>query len=204
MRRGIFLMVVLALGGAVPVWSKDFGQQGAVFAVIEPDLLAVIEAMKARGAAVPIPTDVVTAKTFAADAPATIKAATDVADDDLILDIGPQTASQLAERAQLDRARTSRAITSLAAKKLLLRTTRPGDRRQATLALTAAGRALFEELFPQVQVINERLLSVLAPRDADRLDAMLDALQGQADLAQGQADLPKADRRRGRRSARTL
>ena len=59
---------------------------------------AVIEAMKARGAAVPIPVDVVTAKTFAADAPATVKAATDVADDDLILDIGPQTARQLAEQ----------------------------------------------------------------------------------------------------------
>ena len=57
---------------------------------------AVIEAMKARGAAVPIPTDVVTAKTFAADAVATGKAATDVADDDLILDIGPQTAAALA------------------------------------------------------------------------------------------------------------
>jgi phosphoglycerate kinase len=59
---------------------------------------AVIEAMKARGAAVPIPVDVVTAKTFAANAPATVKAATDVADDDLILDIGPQTARQLAEQ----------------------------------------------------------------------------------------------------------
>lgn len=68
----------------------------------EPDLLgearAVIEAMKARGAAVPIPTDVVTAKTFSADAVATVKAATDVADDDLILDIGPQTAAALAEQ----------------------------------------------------------------------------------------------------------
>ena len=74
----------------------------------EPDLLdqakAVIEAMQARGAAVPIPTDVVTAKTFAADAVATVKAATDVADDDLILDIGPQTAQALA--AQLMRAGT--------------------------------------------------------------------------------------------------
>ncbi|HEX9719457.1 MAG TPA: phosphoglycerate kinase, partial [Ramlibacter sp.] len=59
---------------------------------------AVIEAMKARGAAVPIPTDVVTAKAFAADAPAQVKAATDVADDDLILDIGPQTARKLAEQ----------------------------------------------------------------------------------------------------------
>ncbi len=74
----------------------------------EPDLLdqarAVMEAMQARGAAVPIPIDVVTAKTFAADAPATIKAATEVADDDLILDIGPQTAQALAE--QLMRAGT--------------------------------------------------------------------------------------------------
>ena len=68
----------------------------------EPDLLgeakAVIEAMKARGAEVPIPTDVVVAKTFAADAPATVKAANDVADDDLILDIGPQTAKKLADQ----------------------------------------------------------------------------------------------------------
>ncbi len=65
----------------------------------EPDLLAeakaVIDAMKARGAEVPIPTDVVTAKTFAADAPATVKAADQVADDDLILDIGPQTTARL-------------------------------------------------------------------------------------------------------------
>jgi len=67
----------------------------------EPDLLgeakAVIEAMKARGAAVPIPTDVVTARKFAADAPATVKAVADVQADDLILDIGPQTAALLAD-----------------------------------------------------------------------------------------------------------
>ncbi len=60
------------------------------------DAKAVIEAMKARGAAVPIPVDVVTAKEFKADAKATVKAANDVAPDDLILDIGPQTAAQLA------------------------------------------------------------------------------------------------------------
>jgi phosphoglycerate kinase len=65
---------------------------------------AVIEAMKARGAEVPIPTDVVTAKTFAADAPATVKKATDVADDDMILDIGPETSAKLA--AQLKQAGT--------------------------------------------------------------------------------------------------
>jgi phosphoglycerate kinase len=59
---------------------------------------AVIEAMKARGAEVPIPTDVVTAKAFAADAPATVKPATEVTADDLILDIGPQTAQRLARQ----------------------------------------------------------------------------------------------------------
>jgi phosphoglycerate kinase len=68
----------------------------------EPDLVgeakAVIDAMAARAAEVPIPVDVVCAKTFAADAPATVKAATDVADDDLILDIGPKTAQLLADK----------------------------------------------------------------------------------------------------------
>ena len=62
------------------------------------DAKAVIEAMQARGAAVPIPSDVVTAKEFKADAAATVKAATDVAADDLILDIGPRTAKRLAEQ----------------------------------------------------------------------------------------------------------
>ena len=68
----------------------------------EPDLLdearAVIAAMQARGAAVPIPVDVVVAKRFAADAEAMVKAADDVADDDLILDIGPRTAALLADQ----------------------------------------------------------------------------------------------------------
>ena len=66
----------------------------------EPALVAeakaVIEAMQARGAAVPIPTDVVVAQRFAADAPATVKAVADVGPDDLILDIGPATAAVLA------------------------------------------------------------------------------------------------------------
>jgi phosphoglycerate kinase len=68
----------------------------------EADLLgeakAVIELMKQRGAAVPIPVDVVTAKAFSADAVATVKASADVAADDLILDIGPKTAAMLAEQ----------------------------------------------------------------------------------------------------------
>lgn len=59
---------------------------------------SIIDAMAARGASVPIPTDVVCAKEFSANAEATVKAAADVAADDMILDIGPQTAAKLAEQ----------------------------------------------------------------------------------------------------------
>jgi phosphoglycerate kinase len=74
----------------------------------EPDLVpearAVIDAMAARGAEVPIPTDVVVAQEFKADAKATVKKASEVEADDMILDIGPETAARLA--AQLKSAGT--------------------------------------------------------------------------------------------------
>ena len=66
-----------------------------------PEARAVMDAMRARGAEVPIPTDVVTAKTFSADALATIKYASDIEDDDLILDIGPETTHRLAAQLKL-------------------------------------------------------------------------------------------------------
>lgn len=67
----------------------------------EPDLVkeaqAVMDKMAARSAEVPIPVDVVTAKSFSADDPGEVKAAQDVAADDMILDIGPKTAQHLAD-----------------------------------------------------------------------------------------------------------
>jgi phosphoglycerate kinase len=66
----------------------------------EPDLVneakAIIDMMAARSASVPIPSDVVCGKVFAADAVASTKAATEVAADDMIFDIGPDTAKTLA------------------------------------------------------------------------------------------------------------
>jgi phosphoglycerate kinase len=66
----------------------------------ERDLLdesrAILSMMQARGADVPIPTDVVVAQEFSASAPATVKAAADVGADDMILDIGPRTSARLA------------------------------------------------------------------------------------------------------------
>ena len=69
--------------------------------LVEPALLdearAVISAMRQRGAAVPVPTDVVTAKEFKADAVAQVRAADRVEADDLILDVGPDTAAGFAQ-----------------------------------------------------------------------------------------------------------
>jgi phosphoglycerate kinase len=61
------------------------------------DAKAVIAAMRERGADVPIPTDVVVAPSFGPDAPATTKAAADVTEGDMILDIGPETSKVLAD-----------------------------------------------------------------------------------------------------------
>ena len=85
---GIANTFMLAAG--LPI-GKSLAESGLL-----SEAKAVMDAMTARGAAVPIPVDVVTAKTFASDALATVKAAADVAADDLILDIGPQTTAQLA------------------------------------------------------------------------------------------------------------
>ena len=67
----------------------------------EPDLLdtarKIVADAKARGADIPLPVDVVTAKQFLPDAAAEVKAVGAVAEDDLILDIGPQTAAQYAQ-----------------------------------------------------------------------------------------------------------
>jgi phosphoglycerate kinase len=67
----------------------------------EPDLVGeakeIQAMMQARGAGIPVPTDAVCGKAFAADTPATTKVAADVAADDMIFDIGPQTAARYAE-----------------------------------------------------------------------------------------------------------
>ncbi|MCK4586851.1 MAG: phosphoglycerate kinase [Gammaproteobacteria bacterium] len=58
---------------------------------------ALIKKMEARGASIPIATDVVCGKNFAEDEPAVLKAAGDVEDDDMIFDIGPDSAKELAD-----------------------------------------------------------------------------------------------------------
>lgn len=70
--------------------------------LVEPELLeeakVIMEMMAKRGASVPLPVDVVCAKSFSESAPATVKDVSQVEDDDMILDIGPKTAAMLAEK----------------------------------------------------------------------------------------------------------
>lgn len=109
---------------------------------------------------------------------------------------GPRLSSELADRVHLDRGRTSKTVSLLAAKGLVTRQVRPHDRRQVEVALTPAGDAIYRSLFPEVADLNRSLLSVLEGEDLARLDELLHRLQAQAEARLSQADLPKADRRR--------
>jgi phosphoglycerate kinase len=87
-------------GGIANTFLKAMGNNVGK-SLCENDLVdtakALVEKMKARGASIPIATDVVCGKEFAEDAEATLKAAGDVEDDDMIFDIGPDSADELAE-----------------------------------------------------------------------------------------------------------
>ena len=109
--------------------------------------------------------------------------------------------SVLAGRMHRDRARTSRALGALQGKGLIERVALAHDRRSVRVSLTSSGRAIYDELMPQVQAINARILQVLSPAQKAALDQALVDLHGQAQqlLAEMAPELPKADRRRGGR-----
>ena len=86
-------------GGIANTFIAAMGH-GVGKSLVEMDLLETAKKImadaKARGADIPLPVDVVVAPTFAADAPATVKPVDAVGADDMILDIGPETAKQYA------------------------------------------------------------------------------------------------------------
>lgn len=115
----------------------------------------------------------------------------------LLASRGPMGSSELAEQAHLDRPRTSKAVTTLAGKKLVSRSSRVGDARQIRLELTAAGSALHAQLFPLVRQINSGVLQVLQPEEITLLADILTRLQQSADALAAEGGLPLADRRHG-------
>lgn len=114
---------------------------------------------------------------------------------------GPLAPSALAEQFQLDRARTSRLVTSLVTKGLIVREVPPGNRRQALLRLTPEGEALYEQLMPQVQAINRRILAGLSDAEMAQLDRHITQLHVSVEQLRRELDgeLPRAHRRLGQR-----
>lgn len=90
--------------------------------------------------------------------------------------LGPMSPSALADYAGLDRARASSAITSLTRKGLVDRRSEPTDHRRATVALSQAGWALYQQTFPRLVAINQRLLSVLDRDDVAALERIMGLL----------------------------
>lgn len=108
--------------------------------------------------------------------------------------------AELARRLGLDRARTSRAITSLLSKQLLTRSAMPGDRRQAVLSLTPAGQSVHDQLFPQVKALNLELLGGLDAGGLEALDRALAGMQRRAEaMVATRTDVPRTYRLRGGR-----
>ena len=120
----------------------------------------------------------------------------------LLADKGPMQPSQLAELAQLDRTRTSRTISGLIGKGLLRKQSIAGDARQALVQLSESGLELHSQLFPQVQAINQELLSDISDDELQILSEVFARIAARGSNMQQRGDLPKAERRRGRAGQR--
>ncbi|MDP3250376.1 MAG: MarR family transcriptional regulator [Hydrogenophaga sp.] len=107
---------------------------------------------------------------------------------------GAMLSSELADQAQLDRARTSRIVTTLADMKLIVREVIPSDRRQARVSLTPEGQALYDEFLPVVIELNRQLLLELEPDEIRQLDGLMDRLADRAKRNLAALDLPKMPR----------
>lgn len=113
---------------------------------------------------------------------------------------GPVLSSELADFAQLDRARTSRIVTALVDLKLIAREVIPSDRRQARVSLTEKGQALYDEFLPVVVELNRQLLLALEPEEIAQLDGLMDRLAERAKANLAALDLSRQRRPRAVRA----
>ena len=91
----------LVVGGGIANTFLKAAGKNVGKSLCEDDLVptaqALMKKMQERGANIPIAVDVVVGKNFAEDEPAVLKSADEVADDEMIFDIGPKSAAELAE-----------------------------------------------------------------------------------------------------------
>lgn len=93
---------------------------------------------------------------------------------------GTGTASAIRARTGMDKAKVSRAVAGLRARRLLREGTNRGDRRLAPLLLTSSGRAMFEAIIPRARALEAELAAALAPGASAALAGALHALAARA------------------------
>lgn len=91
---------------------------------------------------------------------------------------GPMTAREICARGRLHKTKVSRAVATLESKRFVVREEVESDRRSATLSLTKAGRAAFQDLSSEAKRFDDKIRRSLPPGDADRLISMLRQLSG--------------------------
>ena len=111
---------------------------------------------------------------------------------------GAMSPSELAGQAHLERARVSRHITDLVAKKLVARLGVPDDKRRALVELNERGCRLYEELFPESVRFNNMVLEALSSAELTAFDVALTRLtEVTEELGRLHLVTEKADRRHG-------
>jgi DNA-binding MarR family transcriptional regulator len=93
-----------------------------------------------------------------------------------------RTARDMAPPGVMHKSTVSRAVSSLEERGLVVRRSNLDDRREEWLALTPAGRAIYEAVAPQALAVEEQLLSVLTPRERRAFADLVDKLTAQARL----------------------
>ena len=105
--------------------------------------------------------------------------------------------SELAQKAQLDRARTSRALSGLEDKGWVLRKPLDGDRRRVAIYLTDEGRRMYGQILPEMVKIHADIVAALSDEELAQFDHLLAKLQAHAVTLEKQeryADLPRIGR----------
>lgn len=86
------------------------------------------------------------------------------------------SASEVSDRSAMDKVAVSRAVARLLERGFIRRETHGDDRRRSMLALSPAGRQVYETAAPLVNAMEERLMSVLSDEERKVLETLIDRL----------------------------
>ena len=97
-----------------------------------------------------------------------------------LYELKPRTATELAERSDVDKGLLSRNLKALAENGLIAMRTDPADQRQQILSLTEAGVAMYEQALPLMKARNQRLIDGVSPDDYETFLSVLDRIDAAA------------------------